>query len=155
MTIEHILNSIKEPVHINQQGIILYTENFLNNLETLEILQQNKNKIFDILKEQLSLLKNYSLEEKKIISKNLNELKQLVFDVYGKKKKFFDEMLLPVDKNNIYLPVNHYQGSLHPITITTNKIYHIMKSMGFSFINAPEIDDPVNIFEKLRSRIML
>ena len=29
------------------------------------------------------------------------------------------------------------------------EIYQIMKSMGFSFINAPEIDDPVNIFEKL------
>jgi phenylalanyl-tRNA synthetase alpha chain len=148
MTIEHILNSIKNPVNINEETLI-NTEELLKNSENLENLQQNKNKIFDAIKEQLSLMKNYSLEEKKIISKNLNELKQLVFDMYANKKKFFDEMLVAVDKSHIYLPVNYTQGSLHPITITINKIYKIMKSIGFSFIEAPEIDDPENIFEKL------
>ena len=146
---ENICNLIKNSLNVKEADLLLLIENQLNNTDNLEILQKNKNKIFDVIKEQLSLMKNYSLEEKKIISILLNNLKQKVFDIYGEKKNFFDNMLTPVDKSNIYLPVNYKQGSFHPITITINKIYKIMKSIGFDFISALEIDDPVNIFEKL------
>lgn len=150
MTIEDIYHQIKNPLTIkNQEEIFSNIEMFLYKIDNLEILQKNKNKIFDIIKEQLSLLKNYSLEEKKIISKFLNELKQNTFNIYNERKKFFDELLTYVERENIYLPILHKQGSLHPLTITTNKIYKIMKSIGFNFINAPEIDHPENIFEKL------
>jgi phenylalanyl-tRNA synthetase alpha chain len=125
-------------------------ENFFLNIKDIENLQQIKNKILDKIKLQLSEIKNKSLENKKIISSLLNETKQLVFDFYNKQKNILEKNSnKSFDKNNFFLPITYKTGELHPITITIHKIHEIMKSMCFEIMDAPEIDDPVNIFDNL------
>ena len=123
----------------------------LNNTENLESLQKIKNQILDIIKKNLSSLK-YEIhqEKKKHKSIILNTLKQIVFDIYHIQAETFKNLEKNFIEGKIFFPSNNKIGELHPLTITTNKIYHIMYNlMKFDWQEAKEIDRPENIFDKL------
>jgi phenylalanyl-tRNA synthetase alpha chain len=147
-----IINKINNPLiyYKDKNEFFISISIFFIKIENIENLQKIKNKILDELKVQLSLIKNESLENKKIISSFLNELKQYIFDLYNKQKDILElNNNKNFNKKNFFLPINYKNGSLHPITITINKIYQIMNSMCFNIQDAPEIDDPVNVFDNL------
>jgi len=117
----------------------------------LESLQKIKNQLLENIKKHLSLLK----EEKNLIKKKnksiiLNKLKQIIFDIYATKAQGFLNISKNFIGNKIFLPSHGKMGELHPLTITTNKIYHIMYDiLQFDWQEAPEMDLLENVFDKL------
>jgi phenylalanyl-tRNA synthetase alpha chain len=151
--IEQILKDIYITININdyiyhwQQ---LLEENF-SHCENLDHLQRNKNYILNLLKTALKNLDKIS-EDYQQYSSILNNLKQLVFDIYKQTSKLFIiSTVVCMDK--IYLPLTQKISTLHPLTITIKKIYDIMKKMNFTWEDVPEIDDPIHIFDNLNMDI--
>lgn len=112
-------------------------------IETLEDLQKTKNILLKEIKNHLQ--QAFTIKDRDNI-KNIQHLQQKIYDTYKEKIKTFE-------KNNnidrIFLIPNENIEQLHPISRTTEKIYNIMKKLGFYWVNTPEIDYIDNIFTKL------
>lgn len=154
-----LLQNIFKLIPSNYNNDLILLKNIithkLNTAENLTFLQQFKNQLLDLIKDHIQEFKNEKvLDNKKHKSIILNDIKQLIFDIYQDKIKSFENAKKIINKDKIFLPIVKQVSGLHPLTITMDKIYKIMTSMQFEWIDAPEVDCPENVFDKLNMDIL-
>jgi len=106
--------------------------------------------ITDAMK-QLGQLPN---DEKPKMGALINEVKQNIESLLNSRKDQINlevmEEQLKSDKIDVTLPgLKQAQGSLHPISLTLNRIEKIFASVGFSVAQGPEIEDDYHNFTAL------
>lgn len=105
-----------------------------------------------VVAELFSQMKDVPVTEKKAYGQKINELKNLAKDKFQELIKSLDkeettteappyDLTLPSSKGTL--------GSLHPITITRNRIIEIFEKIGFNVSDGPEIEDDWHNFTAL------
>ena len=105
-------------------------------------------KVTDAMKE----IKNIPVEEKKAYGESVNNLKNLIDKRLVElndmlEKLAYEQQMAQMERVDLTVPNAENVGSLHPITITQNKIIDVFKSMGFSIEDGNEIETEYNNFE--------
>lgn len=91
--------------------------------------------------------KKLSQDEKKVVGKDINLLKKLCQEkVKAVKTSSSSDLNTVLDLTR---PTANFTGSAHPITIISNQINEIFKSLGFYISSGPEIEDDWHNFEAL------
>lgn len=145
-----------------RRNIMINLEEILNNFksksesietgEELELLRQEylgKNgQVTDALKE----IKNVPNENKKAYGEAVNKLKvaietgiQKVKDSIG--AKILKQKIKNTKKVDLTIPYSKPMGSLHPVTIASNKVVEVFRSMGFLVEDGFEVETEFNNFE--------
>lgn len=121
------------------------------NLESIEIQ-------FFGRKGQLSLhlrdLKDIPIEDRKILGHIGNSFKEEALNLLNRKKQEFGSSTIEAEhkKSGFDLTLSGYPysaGSLHPLTLVTNKLVEIFMKMGFSIAEGPLIEEDYYNFEAL------
>jgi phenylalanyl-tRNA synthetase alpha chain len=122
----------------------------LNSLEGLRLRYLGRK---GIIAKFTSALPNFSLEERKILGRRINSLKQKIEEFLKVKEDELKASLKSREKKigfDIGLPgITQERGSLHPITEMIEEICDIFVSMGFCVIEGPEIETEYNNFTAL------
>ena len=122
----------------------------LDELEKIRVKLLGKN---GIITQKFKELKNYSAEEKKIIAKELNELKEKAQQLIVEKKKELEEKQLVEQLKTERIDVTGFvpktTGAMHPITETMNKIIDFFTKLNFSVETGPLVEDDFHNFEAL------
>lgn len=94
------------------------------------------------LTKSLKSLKDLPIEEKKSLGSKLNELKELLEEIYKERKKTL--LLEEEDKErgiDLTLPGRRPErGALHPLTQTIEEICEIFTRLGFEIVTGPEVE---------------
>jgi phenylalanyl-tRNA synthetase alpha chain len=125
--------------------------NSLKDLEELRIKYLGKS---GLITAQMSNIAKLSLEEKKTLGAQLNELKMNISEAIEQKRnilqqneinqKLLDETL------DVTQPIRVKKtGKIHPITQATQEVINIFASLGFSLATGPEIEDDYHNFTAL------
>lgn len=108
-----------------------------------------------LITELMHLLKNLSLDEKKMYGPLLNSLRQDAHAaIESKKEELMLAKLNQLKQQQTAFDVTAYKpsyikGSLHPYTAIVEKIETIFMSMGYSLVEGPEVEDPIYNFDAL------
>jgi phenylalanyl-tRNA synthetase alpha chain len=95
-------------------------------------------------------LKKVSVEEKKKIGKVLNELKQTAEAKLTNLQESIEDTQSSNAEIDLTLPsIPNKVGSLHPLTLTKNRIIEIFERLGFNVADGPEIEDDWHNFSAL------
>lgn len=95
-------------------------------------------------------LKKVSVEEKKKIGKVLNELKQFAEAKLTTLQESIENTQSSNTEIDLTLPsIPNKVGSLHPLTLTKNRIIEIFERLGFNVADGPEIEDDWHNFSAL------
>lgn len=95
-------------------------------------------------------LKKVSVEEKKKIGKVLNELKQSAEAKLAALQESLENTQSSNTEIDLTLPsIPNKIGSLHPLTLTKNRIIEIFERLGFNVADGPEIEDDWHNFSAL------
>ena len=141
----------------NLEAIIESAYQEIEKAEDLKVLDQvrvdflgKKGRVTDLLKS----LGKLSAEERPKAGAEINKAKQAVQKKLDEKKDLLAnaEQLSKLAANTIdvTLPGRHLgQGSLHPVTQTMQRIEGFFKTLGFSSVEGPEIEDDYHNFEAL------
>jgi len=125
-----------------------------DNLKTLDDVRVEylgkKGRITDLLKTLGSL----SNEERPQAGAAINRAKQVVQEKLDAKKTKFEEneqqQKLAANQLDVTLPGRRRAiGSLHPVTQTMLRIENFFKTLGFSVVEGPEVEDDYHNFEAL------
>lgn len=119
-----------------------------SNLETVRVIYlARKGKIGELF----DRMKDASPEEKPALGKALNQLRAFVQARFDERKAGFEQGVKAKGPQiDLTLPGRIPPvGSKHPITQTLEDMQDIFKSMGFSIILGPEIEDDYHNFEAL------
>lgn len=128
----------------------------LRKAENLSQLENSKIKCLGRKGELTVLLKNlkdFSLEDKKILGPKGNSLKnELLTAIEKYKKKLEEKKPTPHKELDITLPAYPFaRGCLHPLTIATNEMIRILNSLGFIGIDGDWIEDEKTNFDDLNT----
>jgi phenylalanyl-tRNA synthetase alpha chain len=129
--------------------------NQAQNLNDLEIIRVDflgrKGKLADLM----VVLKDLSLEEKRVLGPIANTVKTDLENLFNSKKTtLFNKVLRDEEERfagfdvTAYKP-GHKKGSLHPLTQLTQKNIAIFTSLGFSISDGPEVETEFYNFEAL------
>ena len=107
-----------------------------------------------IITQQMKGLGSLSDSEKKLVGKNLNDLKNLIQEKISQKKYSIESSILnnkvSKEKIDLSLPPRNYQtGKIHPISQTIEEVINIFSGMGFSVADGPDIESDFNNFSAL------
>lgn len=95
-------------------------------------------------------MKKISVEEKKRIGKVLNELKQSAEAKLSSLQESLENNQQSSTDVDLTLPsIPNKIGSLHPLTLTRNRIIEIFERLGFNVADGPEIEDDWHNFTAL------
>jgi len=95
-------------------------------------------------------MKEVSKEEKPLIGKELNLLRQFTEGEYHRLKEEFELKLESVADIDLSLPGRKdYRGTFHPVLQTIEDFVKIFDSMGFSVAEGPDIEDGFHNFDAL------
>ena len=106
------------------------------------------------LQELLSKMKDMTVEEKKTIGKEINEVKQSINALVENKNKEIEDKILNAklesEKIDITLPSKKLRrGSKHPMSRMVEEFEDIFVSMGYTVYEGLEIESDENCFQKL------
>ena len=106
------------------------------------------------LSEAMRGLAGLSKEEKPKVRAFINDIKQSIEEVLLSRKKIIqdEELLFQLKSETIDVTLpgkKQMQGSLHPITISMNRIQSLFHSIGFDVATGPEIEDDYHNFTAL------
>lgn len=123
----------------------------LETIEGLRVTYFGKKGAITELSKELGKL---SPEEKPIMGAKITALRTAVMDALNDKKAALDAAALNAklasETIDISLPGRQSDlGSLHPVTLTINRITDWFSQLGFSVEQGPEIEDDVHNFEAL------
>lgn len=120
----------------------------VKDVEDLRIKYFSRNGLVSQLFEQL---KEVAKEEKPILGKKLNLLRNEVTSYFEEVKERISSAQSGKEKNiDLTLPGNQYiLGSKHILTQTLDEIKSIFKGLGFSVANGPELESDYYNFEAL------
>lgn len=103
----------------------------------------------------MHLIKDLSLEEKKVYGPLLNDLKQFAQEQFNKKEIEINNLKLKIEENKLSsfdvtaYKIGKSRGSLHPYTHTVERIEDIFISMGFEIAQGPEVETDFHNFQAL------
>lgn len=119
----------------------------LSSVKTSKELQELKSKYLGskgVIKELLKRIKEVPQEERKEFGKKINELKEFAEKLFEEKEEELKraelEEKLKREWIDLTVPPPRTTGSLHPITITLERIVEIFRSMGFEVEEGPEME---------------
>ena len=140
-------NKIIDDIRLDFQNE-LKSVNTLQLLEDLRVKYLSRNGKISSLFEQL---KDVSKEEKPLMGKSLNELRNFTTNLFAETKEKLDSAnIFSLPKPDLSLPGNKYEiGSKHILTQTVDEIKSIFKGLGFSVSEGPELESDYNNFEAL------
>ena len=120
----------------------------LKELENIRIKYLSRNGLISSLFEEL---KNVSKEEKPVVGKSLNELRNYSTNQFNVLKEKLDSSSSSAGENaDLTLPgITKILGSKHLLTQTLDEIKIIFKGLGFSVFDGPELESDYNNFEAL------
>ena len=100
-------------------------------------------------------VKNKSPEERKVIGKETNELKEYVEIIIEQKRMFLAERKmmqeLEDDKIDIFLPGTKLpSGSYHPLTLLLNDVIEFFRSLGYIINEGFEIEEDLFDNEEIK-----
>ena len=106
------------------------------------------------LSAMFSEMKNASVEDKKKIGSLLNETKLDVEKAYNKRREEIETILLEQsllsNKCDVTIPhIPHKMGRINLINKTSRELFNILKCLGFSLVDGPEIEDSFHVFDAL------
>ncbi|AIL64844.1 Phenylalanine--tRNA ligase alpha subunit [Rickettsiales bacterium Ac37b] len=127
------------------------TATSIEALEKVRIEYFGKNGSVTLLMKNMG---SFSVEERKAIGANLNNLKNHLQTLIEKRKQeLLDQLLeakLQNEKIDITLPARPYSyGKIHPISHTIDEILAIFVSQGFKITLGPDIEDDFHNFTAL------
>jgi phenylalanyl-tRNA synthetase alpha chain len=126
----------------------------LNQAESLKAIEQVRIKYLSrngVITSLFDQLKEIPKEEKPIVGKNLNELRNFVVNLFEQKKKEIEDRTKSAGVQiDLTLPANPIKlGSKHILNQTLEEIKNIFKSLGFSVFEGPELESDYYNFEAL------
>ena len=106
------------------------------------------------LTQAMRSLSGLSKEEKPKVGAFINDIKQSIEEALLSRKKIIqdEELLFQLKSETIDVTLpgkKQTQGSLHPITISMNRIQTLFHSIGFDIATGPEIEDDYHNFTAL------
>ena len=121
----------------------------LNQLNDLKVQYLGKKGSITAL---LQSLGKCSKEERPILGKAINVAKQTIAKQLNDKKDYFDNIerdkVLKQESVDITLAGrNTENGSLHPVTLTLNRINKILGQLGFEVAQGPELKMTITILK--------
>lgn len=105
-----------------------------------------------VITELFNDFRNVPNDQKKAFGQALNELKTLAQDKFKSLADSLDDSSAQASSDGIDLTlpnVPNENGSVHPLTITRNKIIEIFERMGFNVASGPEIEEDFYNFTAL------
>lgn len=112
-----------------------------------------------LVTEALSNIKNISKENKAEYGKEINDIKELCFDILEEKRaNNIDTVNKKIDptapfdintKRDKRPQIYDLQGSKHPLHKEVERFMEIFKSMGFNILESKQLDDDYHMFESL------
>jgi len=106
-----------------------------------------------IIAQLTSALPNFSLEERKVLGRRINSLKEKIEDFLKAKEAELKEALRLEKAKAVFDPglpgIVQLRGYLHPITKMIEEICDVFVRMGFSVVEGPEIETEYNNFTGL------
>ena len=138
------LENIKE-LFVQELGKVKTSED-LNNLRVMFLGKSGH------LTTCMKLIKDLSVEEKKVFGSEVNVLKTYVNDTLEDKKTELDNLAIQRELDSIEMvdltvPSSENKGSLHPVTIIQQRLVNIFRGMGFTVEDGNEIETEYNNFE--------
>jgi len=122
------------------------------NADELEAYRKRYISKKSVVGELFYQMRDVPADEKKAYGQKINELKNLAQDKFQELIKSLDKEEASVDEApyDLTLPSSKGSlGSLHPITITRNRIIEIFEKIGFNVSDGPEIEDDWHNFTAL------
>ena len=122
------------------------------NADELEVYRKRFISKKSIVGELFSQMRDVPVEEKRAYGQTINELKNLAQNKFQELIKSLEqeEPSLEEAPYDLTLPsAKGALGSLHPITITRNRIIEIFEKIGFNVSDGPEIEDDWHNFTAL------
>jgi phenylalanyl-tRNA synthetase alpha chain len=103
-----------------------------------------------VVAEMFEELKAIPVEQKKVLGKVLNNLKQQAESKFSELAEVLDKSSSSAVDIDLTLPsVPNKVGNLHPLTLTKLRIIEIFERLGFSVADGPEIEDDWHNFSAL------
>lgn len=107
-----------------------------------------------MLTEILKSLKDFSVEDKKIIGPKAQALKELVQDKLSQKISEMENKLVAETHRKEWIDVSApghrvKKGHLHPLTLMERKVCSIFERMGFAIVGGPELETEWYNFDAL------
>ncbi len=140
------------------QELRIKLETDLNSCKDLIRLEEVRLEFFSrkgLISQFMSLMKDFSIEQKRIYGPLLNNFKQEFENKFNEKKEFIlSESFLKIEELEkdfdvtAYKP-NQLKGSLHVHSYLTQKVEDIFISMGYEVVQGPEIENDFYNFESL------
>lgn len=137
---------------INKINALLAEINNLhaNNSEEIEALRikylSKKGEITQLMND----FRHVAAEEKRVIGKMLNELKEKAQQQINSLKESFDSQNITGDAPDLTRTSYPYRvGTRHPLSIVRKEICDIFARLGFSIAEGPEIEDDWHVFSSL------
>lgn len=129
----------------------------LSSIQDLKILEDYKQQLFGKKGQISEIMKNLStlsMDEKRVLGKEMNLAKNRISDVFAKKENEILSRLKTEKLNNekidISLPGKAIsRGAFNPISLVINDIIRIFTRMGFSVVEGPELEDEYYNFDAL------
>jgi phenylalanyl-tRNA synthetase alpha chain len=106
------------------------------------------------ISKKMEELKSLSVEEKKIVGKQLNEIKNQISEIILSKRQEIEEIeiekKLESERIDITIPGRKLSlGSIHPISQTIDEMLQIFSHFGFEVKDGPNIEDDLHNFTAL------
>lgn len=120
----------------------------LEELESarIEFLGKKKGRLRDLQ----SVLKDVSPEDRPVVGKRFNEIKQKVQSAYEHRKEALDQPQSAVEGLDVTLPGQRIRlGRRHPITQTLDVFKDLMGRFGFTVVDGREVEDEHHNFNAL------
>jgi len=126
----------------------------IEKIKDLKELNDILNKYFGKtgkITEILRSLKNFPKEERKNLGKIVNEIKNFLEEKFEEKKKYLKEKIGEKKEFfDITVPGKRpLVGHLHPLTLVKRRIVEIFQSLGFDFVEGPDIETEWYNFDAL------
>jgi len=107
-----------------------------------------------LIREALNKISEFSIEEKKTLGKEINELKEKIEAFLKSKKDELDKRVrderLNKEKIDVSAPGKYYKPLRpHPLSLVINDMIRIFTKLGFSVEEGPEIEDEYYNFDAL------
>lgn len=102
------------------------------------------------LKDLQALLGTVPVDQKPVLGKRFNEVKDKVTGILEAKKAGLERPAVAVDGIDVTLPgIPFRYGHRHPISQTIDEFKSIMSRLGFDPVDGPEVEDEFHNFEAL------
>lgn len=94
-------------------------------------------------------IKDLPVEERKVVGKMANEVRQELEAAYEEKKQNVGEVMHVKDVNYAGTLDIDIPGHIHPLTLTIRRIQNIFTALGFLVVEGPEVEEARYNFDQL------